>query len=136
MWRYLSLSAVIATIKTQQLRLTRVDKFRDPFEGSIPKAQFEQQVPLFIAAASRRAMFAANQGMAGRPMQPDEDQQLGSGRLFFVLQKCAERVSHIDTAEQNPRFSDLNSIIRSLQSIEDITTSRALAIRCHAAIRG
>jgi hypothetical protein len=80
-WRYLSLSAVIATIKTQQLRLTRVDKFQDPFEGSIPKAQFEQQVPLFIAAASRRAMFAANQGMAGRPMQPDEDPWIKAPRL-------------------------------------------------------
>jgi hypothetical protein len=32
--RYLSLSAVIATIKTGRLRFTRVDKFQDPFEGS------------------------------------------------------------------------------------------------------
>ena len=45
-WRYLTLSAVLATIKTQQLRLTRVDKFQDPFEGSVPKAQIESQILL------------------------------------------------------------------------------------------
>jgi len=75
-WRYLTLSAVIATIKTRRLRLTRVDRFQDPFEGSVPKAQIEQQTLLLIGAESRRAMMspvaAHHPGMA-RPMPPDED---------------------------------------------------------------
>ena len=32
-WRYLSLGAVIATVRDRKLRFTRVDKFEDPFEG-------------------------------------------------------------------------------------------------------
>jgi len=67
-WRYLCLSAVIATIKTGRLRLTRVDKFQDPFEGSVPKAQIEDQIALFTGAESRRRMMnsvaAHHPGMA------------------------------------------------------------------------
>jgi hypothetical protein len=57
--RYLSLDAVIATIKTGRLRLTRVDKFQDPFEGSVPKKQLDDQVVILIGAASRRTMMNA-----------------------------------------------------------------------------
>jgi hypothetical protein len=53
----MSLSAVLATIKTRQLRLTRVDKFEDPFEGSVPRSQIDQQTLLFIGAESRRTMM-------------------------------------------------------------------------------
>jgi hypothetical protein len=56
-WRYLSLSAVIATIKTRQLRLTRADRFQDSFEGSVPEAQMEAQTLLLIGAESRRIMM-------------------------------------------------------------------------------
>jgi len=57
-WRYQTLDAVVATIKTRQLRLTRVDRFEDdPFEGSVPNAQIDQQTVLFIGAESRRTMM-------------------------------------------------------------------------------
>jgi hypothetical protein len=56
-WRYLALSAVSATIKTWHLRLTRIDRFQDPFEGSVPKTQIDDQIPLFIGAASGRTMM-------------------------------------------------------------------------------
>src|ERR1700704_1790863 len=83
-WRYLSLSPVMATIKTGQLRLTRVDGFKDPFEGSVPKAQFDQQTLLFIGAESRRHMMnsvaAHHPGMA-RSMPPDEDLWARTTRL-------------------------------------------------------
>jgi hypothetical protein len=85
-WRYLSLSAVLATIKTRQLRLTRVDKFHDPFEGSVPKSQIEQQTLLFIGVESRRTMM--NHIMPGhysemaRSMLPaDEDSWTRMTRL-------------------------------------------------------
>jgi hypothetical protein len=74
--RYLSLSAVIATIRTGHLRLTRVDKFQDPFEGSVPKKQLEDQIPILIGAASRRTMLnsvAAHYPDMARLEPPDED---------------------------------------------------------------
>jgi hypothetical protein len=76
-WRYLSLDAVIATIKTRRLRLTRIDKFQDPFEGSVPNAQFDQQqTVLLIGAESRRHMWNQiaphHPGMAAS-MPPYED---------------------------------------------------------------
>jgi hypothetical protein len=75
-WRYLSLSAVIATIKARRLRLTRVDRFHDPFEGSVPKAQIDQQTVLLIGAESRRTMMnriIAHHSGTERSMLQDED---------------------------------------------------------------
>lgn len=48
--RYISLDALICTLRDRQLRLTRVDRFADPFEGSVPKRQIDDQVPLFSSA--------------------------------------------------------------------------------------
>lgn len=45
--RYTTLDALVYMLRNRQLRLTRVDKFPDPFEGSIPKKQFDDQVPIF-----------------------------------------------------------------------------------------
>jgi hypothetical protein len=75
-WRYLNLSAVIATIKTRKLRLTRLDTFKDPFEGSVPKKQMEEQDLLLIGAESRRNMMnavAAHHPGMPSVMPPDED---------------------------------------------------------------
>jgi hypothetical protein len=68
-WRYLSLDAVIATIGKRQLRLTRVDKFKDRFEGSVPKAQIDSQLLLFSNAS--RLMIMRQLGKT--PPPPDED---------------------------------------------------------------
>jgi hypothetical protein len=83
-WRYLTLSAVIAIIKDRRLRLTRVDRFQDPFEGSVPKRQIDDQTPLFIGAASARAMMnsvAAHYPEMERSMPPDEDPWIRMTRL-------------------------------------------------------
>lgn len=75
-WRYLTLSAVIATIETRRLRLTRIDRFQDPFEGSVPKKQIEDQNTRLIGAASSRTMMnsvAAHYPGMARLMPPDED---------------------------------------------------------------
>jgi hypothetical protein len=83
-WRYLSLSAVVQTIKTRRLRLTRVDTFDDPFEGSVTKKDMETQDILFIGAESRRSTMniiaSYHQGMAG-PAKPAEDSWLRMTRL-------------------------------------------------------
>ena len=92
-WRYLTLSAVIATIKMRQLRLTRVDRFQDPFEGSVPKKQIEDQIPLFIAVASGRTMMnsvAAHYPDMASSMPPDEDPWIRTTRL----RRARTRSSH------------------------------------------
>jgi hypothetical protein len=53
-WRYFSLDAVIATVRDRQLRFTRVDKFEDPFEGSVPKQTIDDQLLLFSPAYRMR----------------------------------------------------------------------------------
>jgi hypothetical protein len=82
--RHLTLKAVIDTIKTQKLRLTRIDKFQDPFEGSVPKQTLEDQNLLLIGAESRRAMMnsvAAWYSGMGTISAPDEDPWLRITRL-------------------------------------------------------
>jgi hypothetical protein len=77
-WRYLTLSVVIATIKKRQLRLTRLDRFKDRFEGSVPKKQIDGQILLLAqrvptndddqfwdnATATRRGPMDANNATA------------------------------------------------------------------------
>jgi hypothetical protein len=58
-WRYLSLDAVIATVRDRQLRFTRVDTFADPFEGSVPKQQIDDQVVLFGGSYQMRTMYTS-----------------------------------------------------------------------------
>ncbi len=52
--RYTTLDALVSTLMTTKLRLTRLDKFDDIFEGSVPKQQLDDQVVLF---SSNHAMM-------------------------------------------------------------------------------
>src|SRR5262249_17692119 len=92
-WRYLNLSGVIATVKTRKLRLTRLDTFRDRFEGSVPKKQMEVQDVLFMGAGSRRQMMNSVSrhypGMARTP-PPDED----SWARITRLRRAQTRSAH------------------------------------------
>jgi hypothetical protein len=38
---YTTLDALVQIFRNRQLRSTRVDKFPDPFEGSVPKKQID-----------------------------------------------------------------------------------------------
>ena len=92
-WRYLTLGAVIATIEARHLRLTRVDRFQDPFEGSVPKKQIEDQNLLLISAESRRTMMncvAADYPGMARSVPPDEDPWNRTKRL----RRARTRSSH------------------------------------------
>jgi hypothetical protein len=57
--RYTTLNALVHILRNRQLRLTRVDKFADPFEGSIPKKQFDDQVPIFSSRNAVQMMGVA-----------------------------------------------------------------------------
>jgi hypothetical protein len=103
-WRYLSLDAVIATIKTRRLRLTRIDKFQDPFEGSVPDAVIDQQTVLLIGRESRRHMMNQiaphHPGMAAS-MPPYEDSWTRMTRLRRARTRSAHAScwSHGDESE-------------------------------------
>jgi len=58
-WRYLSLAALVATAGDRQLRLTRLDTFPDPFEGSVTKQDIDNQVPLFSGHQAAMMMMDA-----------------------------------------------------------------------------
>ena len=66
--RYLTLDALLHTLQNQQLRLTRLDTFPDPFEGSVPKQQIDDQLPLF---SSRNRFFQGGMNPGANPTRLD-----------------------------------------------------------------
>jgi len=50
-WRYLNLEKFESVLKTESLFFCRVDKFSDPFEGSVPKLEFEHRIKKVISRA-------------------------------------------------------------------------------------
>ena len=43
LWHYTTRNAVVAMVNEGQMRLTRIDAFEDPFEGSVPRQSIEDQ---------------------------------------------------------------------------------------------
>ena len=60
LWHYTSLDAIRAIWKDQKLRLRRIDTYwkDDPFEGSVPNKQIEDQVPIFSSRNTVRMMVS------------------------------------------------------------------------------
>jgi hypothetical protein len=56
-WHYTKLEAIIAMLRDRQIRLTRLDAFRDPFEGSVPKKQIDDQVAILGGATATEMMM-------------------------------------------------------------------------------
>ncbi|TXI24946.1 MAG: DUF2971 domain-containing protein [Roseateles sp.] len=50
LWRYMGLDALRAMLSTHTLRLTRLDRFDDPFEGTVPRAQAMRTAEQFVGA--------------------------------------------------------------------------------------
>ncbi|MGH8771937.1 MAG: hypothetical protein ACREV2_12265 [Burkholderiales bacterium] len=57
--RYTTLDTLVHIFRNRQLPLTRVDKFRDPFEGSVPKKQIDDQLPIFSSRNAAQMMSVA-----------------------------------------------------------------------------
>ena len=73
--RYTTLDALVQIFRNRQLRLTRVDKFLDPFEGSVPKKQIDDQLPIFssrnaVQMMSVRAHYPSMSMPPGRNLDP------------------------------------------------------------------
>src|SRR5712664_2569760 len=58
-WHYTSLEAVIAILRDRQMRLRRLDAFGDPFEGSVPKQDIDNQIPIFGGAQATEMMMTS-----------------------------------------------------------------------------
>lgn len=56
-WHYTTTEAVVAILRERRLRLRRIDKWRDPFEGSVPKQQIDDQIPIFSGAQAAEMMM-------------------------------------------------------------------------------
>ena len=57
--RYITLDALVHMLRNRQLRLTRVDQFHDPFEGSVPQKQIDDQLPIFSSSNAGQMMSVA-----------------------------------------------------------------------------
>jgi len=62
LWHYSSIDAIAAILRSHSLRLSRVDTFRDPFEGSVPKQQMEDETLLFLSAHARQRQYNSLRG--------------------------------------------------------------------------
>jgi hypothetical protein len=65
--RYTTLDALVHIFRNRQLRLTRVDKFPDPFEGSVPKKQIDDQLPIFSGRNAAQMMSVASGSVKRTP---------------------------------------------------------------------
>ena len=52
-----TIQAVIAMLRGRQMRLTRLDVFADPFEGSVPKQDIENQNVILGGAHARESVL-------------------------------------------------------------------------------
>ena len=57
--RYTTIDTLVQILRNRQLRFTRVDTFQDPFEGSIPKRQIDDQVAIFSSRNAVQMMSIA-----------------------------------------------------------------------------
>jgi hypothetical protein len=75
--RYTSLNALENMPRDKKLRLTRVDVFKDQFEGSVPKQQIEDQLPAFSSVNAMLmmgdAVAAQYPGATPTPPRPIND---------------------------------------------------------------
>jgi hypothetical protein len=75
--RYITLDALVQILGNRKLRLTRLDTFPDPFEGSVPIREIDNQVPIFSSrnVDQMRSVAAHYPGMSmpprrQRPLDP------------------------------------------------------------------
>jgi hypothetical protein len=92
-WRYLTLDAVVATVRDRQLRFTRVDTFPDPFEGSVPKQQIDDQVVLLAHNQMRMYTSVAAHYPATAMSLPDPEPEDRWARMTR-LRRARTRTTH------------------------------------------
>jgi hypothetical protein len=81
--RHMTLDGLVQTLAKQQLRLTRLDTFADPHEGSVPKQQVDDQLLLF----SSRNVFKGS-------MNPRTPARLDPWTEMSLLRRAMTRSAH------------------------------------------
>ena len=91
--RYMCLGELEDMLRNRRLHLTRVDQFEDPFEGSVPKRQIDDQAAIFGGAHFiRMSMEAAlaHYPETERPRRPFHD----PWQRVTTLRRAATRSAH------------------------------------------
>jgi hypothetical protein len=82
--RHMTLDGLAQTLAKQKLRLTRLDRFPDPYEGSVPKQQIDDQLPIF---SSRNVFFEGG-------MNPGTPEQLDPWTEMSLWRRAMTRSAH------------------------------------------
>lgn len=108
LWRYTHLIELELVLRDRELRMTRVDQFPDPFEGSVPAQQIEDQGVIFRGGAlMRTAMDSVAAHHPGRMALPPHDLR-DPYELMTIRRKAAARSVHAScwtmAQESEPRW--------------------------------
>jgi len=92
-WRYTDLTELEHILRDRELRLTRVDQFKDPFEGSVPKASIDALQPIISGTEMMLSMAESASAQFGgmvRPYRASRDRY----ELMAIRRKAATRSAH------------------------------------------
>jgi hypothetical protein len=98
--RHFGLEGLIATFKKKQLRFTRVDKFTDRFEGSVPKQQVDDQQLTFSSYYTARQEMSQDHYDIPDPLS--EDPWLRMERRRKAMRRAAHASCWTMDAESEP----------------------------------
>jgi hypothetical protein len=108
LWRYTHLNELENVLRDRKLRLTRVDQFPDPFEGSVPTQQIEDQgVIIRGGVLMRMAMGSIAAHYPGHMEAPPHDPR-DPHELITIRRRAAARSVHAScwtmAPETEPRW--------------------------------
>jgi len=129
LWRYISLGHLERTLRDGVLSLTRVDHFKDPFEGSVPAKQIDDQWVIFRGSQVTQMMMesiaAHHPGMAHPPRLTRDP-----GELMAIRRRAATRSAHAScwtaAQETEPRWRLYCNDDAPGQGVALLTTLEAL----------
>jgi hypothetical protein len=99
--RHMPLVALEELLRDRRLRLARIDQFHDPFEGSVPKQQIDDQMPIFSswnAMQSTYAQLAAHYPELEVPRRPYRD----PWEMMTMRRKALTRSAHASCWTSGP----------------------------------
>ena len=85
-WHYTTLEAVSAILRERKLRLTRVDRFVDPFEGSMTKQDSDDLIPLL--GGFEQQLDDDTYPLGPVPQQRFQDPHLRRARRLELYKRC------------------------------------------------
>jgi len=93
-WHYTSLDAVISMLSTGRLRLTRVDQFDDPFEGSVPKQDIDNLVAIISGGQTALMMMGVYPHHFPGMSTPPRQRYLDRFQMMTERRRAKIRAAH------------------------------------------